>query len=81
MRKLDRGGKSSSAGAAGGDITKDRFEFSGALGQLTRALDSSNAVRASQVDALAAQYKNGQYHANSAVTSNAIVKDALGAGL
>src|SRR5437870_12355897 len=57
VRKLDRSGRSFSAGSPAGDITKDRFEFSGALGQLSRSMAQSDAGRASLVDALAAQYQ------------------------
>ena len=80
VRKLDRSGKSFSAGSSAGDITKDRFEFSGALGQLSRSMAQSDAGRASLVDALAAQYQSGQYHTDSAATSRAMIKDALSAG-
>jgi len=67
---------SSSAQANSGD----QVEFSSTLGSLARAMSNFNASRASKVQALAAQYQNGTYRANSQATSKAMVANAITAG-
>jgi anti-sigma28 factor (negative regulator of flagellin synthesis) len=78
-QKTDR-----SEGAKGGAIkpsgSVDRVEFSSALGSLSRTMSASGSSRASQVQALAAQYQSGNYHPDSAATSHAMVSDAIAAG-
>jgi anti-sigma28 factor (negative regulator of flagellin synthesis) len=79
-QKLDRGETAKSgAGKAGG--SGDRVEFSSALGSLSRTMSSYGSSRESQVQKLAAQYQSGNYHADSAATSRAMVSEALGAGI
>jgi hypothetical protein len=63
----------------GGD--NDRVEFSGALGQLSRAVSAFQSGRARRVQALAAQYQSGTYRSDSAVISRAMISDALGGGV
>jgi hypothetical protein len=58
----------------------DRVEFSGTLGQLSRAISSSQADRSSRIGALAAQYQSGTYKPDSAATSRAMISEALGFG-
>jgi hypothetical protein len=62
----------------GGD--NDRVEFSGTLGQLSRAVSAFQSDRAGRVQALAAQYQSGSYRPDSAVISRAMISDALGGG-
>ncbi|HTS66748.1 MAG TPA: flagellar biosynthesis anti-sigma factor FlgM [Candidatus Acidoferrales bacterium] len=79
-QKTDRSqtDQKSSATAAGGG---DRVEFSGALGQLSRALAAADQNRASRVQALAVQYQNGRYRPDSLATSRAMISEAAQAGL
>ena len=78
-QKLDRGeGARTGAGKPNG--SGDRVEFSSALGNLSRTMSAYGSSRASQVQALAAQYQSGNYHPDSAVTSHAMVSEALAAG-
>jgi hypothetical protein len=69
--------RSSQVTGAGGD----RFEFSGTLGRLSRAISTGESDRASRVQALASQYQAGLYSPNSAATSRAMIGDALSSGL
>jgi hypothetical protein len=78
-QKLDRG-EGAKTGARKPDGSGDRVEFSSALGSLSRTMSAYGSSRASQVQALAAQYQGGNYHPDSAVTSHAMVSDALAAG-
>jgi anti-sigma28 factor (negative regulator of flagellin synthesis) len=64
----------SSSNAAGGG---DHVEFSSTLGSLARAMSTFNANRSSRVEALAAQYQNGSYRADSLATSRTMVAQAL----
>ena len=68
-------GVTRSSSTSGGD----QVEFSGKLGRLSGALSAFQTDREARVQALAAQYQNGTYRADSAVTSRAIVGDALSA--
>jgi anti-sigma28 factor (negative regulator of flagellin synthesis) len=78
-QKLDRGeGAKAGVGKPGG--SGDRVEFSSALGSLSRTMSESASSRASQVQALAAQYQSGNYHPDSAAISHAMVSDALAGG-
>jgi anti-sigma28 factor (negative regulator of flagellin synthesis) len=78
-QKLDRGeGAKTAAGKPDG--SGDRVEFSSALGSLSRTMSAYGSSRASQVQALAAQYQSGNYNPDSAATSHAMLSDALAAG-
>ena len=59
----------------------DRVEFSAGLGQLAHAISTYGANRATQVQNLAALYQGGGYRSDSAATSQAMVSDALSAGI
>ncbi len=80
-QSLNRTGKSTSHTRQGVDGSNDRVEFSGTLGQLSRALTSFESSRAQRVQALAADYRNGNYKPDSAATSKGLVTDAMSAGL
>jgi hypothetical protein len=75
VQKLSNGsgGKSGTRGADAGD----RVEFSSTLGRLARTLTSSDNDRAQRVQVLAAQYQSGNYRPDSAITSRAMLNDAL----
>jgi anti-sigma28 factor (negative regulator of flagellin synthesis) len=66
-------------GAAATDKTNDRVELSSTLATLSRALSASGSERSSRVQALAAQYQSGNYHADSLATARGMVSDALSA--
>jgi len=65
-----------SAGSAGGD----RVELSSALGSFSRALASFSSDRAGRVQALAAQYQSGRYHADAMATGRGLVDEAMANG-
>jgi len=73
QRTSPTAGGSSSTVSGGGD----HVEFSNTLGSLARAMSTFNASRASKVQALAAQYQNGSYRADSLATSRTMVTHAL----
>lgn len=58
----------------------DRVEFSSALGSLARAMTAFGSNRTHQVQALAAQYRNGSYQVDASATAGGIIADALSAG-
>jgi anti-sigma28 factor (negative regulator of flagellin synthesis) len=64
-------------GTAATDKSGDRVELSSTLETLSRALSASGSERASRVQALAAQYQSGSYHADSAATARGMVSEAL----
>jgi len=66
-------GRTSAADGSGGD----RVEFSGTLGQLSRALSSLQSERSSRVQALTAEYQRGSYRTDSAAVGRAMVSEAL----
>ena len=70
-----RSGGSSSNAASG--TPGDSVEFSSGLGSLSRAMESYASSRASQVEALSAQYQGGAYQADSAATSRSMISEAL----
>jgi hypothetical protein len=49
------------------------------MGALSRAISAHESGRAARVQELAAQYGRGEYHADSAATSRAMVSDAVAA--
>jgi hypothetical protein len=57
----------------------DRVELSGTLSSLSSALSSFGASHGARVQALAAQYQAGAYHADSLATSRSMVAEALSA--
>ena len=75
-KKTARSG-AAQTGAANGAQGGDRVEFSAGLGQLSRAISNYGTQRASQVDALAALYQGGNYIPDSAMTSRAMISEAL----
>ena len=79
IQKLGNTGSGKSA-VKGADSSGDRVEFSGTLGRLSRTLSSYDTGRANHVQALAAQYRSGNYRPDSAVISRGMVSEALGAG-
>ena len=62
------------------DQTGDRVELSGTLETLSRVMSAFGSERANRVPALAAQYQNGSYYADSAATAGSMVSEALLAG-
>jgi len=76
-QRTDSGSTTRSSSTSSGD----QVEFSDGLGRLSGALSGFQTGRSARVQALAAQYQNGTYRADSAATSRAIVGEALSAGL
>lgn len=72
-------GRSGNTRAHGTNGEGDRVELSNNLGALSRALAAHDAGRAARVQELAAQYRRGEYRADSAATSRAMVSDAIAA--
>ena len=64
-------------GTAATDKTGDRVELSSTLETLSRAMSAFGSERANRVQALAAQYQSGGYHADSAATARGMVSEAL----
>ena len=56
------------------------MQFSSTLGSLARAMSTFNANRASNVQALAAQYQSGTYRGDSLTTGRTMIAHALTAG-
>ena len=79
-REVNGAGRSGNTCVHGSNAEGDRVELSTTLGALSRALASDHAGRAERVQELAAQYSRGEYRADSAATSRAMVSDAIGAG-
>lgn len=77
-QQLDRSGQARTGSSRSG--SEDRVELSSTLTRLSRALSASGSSRASQVQALAAQYQSGNYRPNSLATSRGMVSEALSAG-
>jgi hypothetical protein len=80
LQKTERG-ESASSNPQGGAQSGDRVEFSAGLGQLARAISAYGADRATHVQKLAALYQSGGYRSDSAATSQAMVSEALSAGI
>jgi anti-sigma28 factor (negative regulator of flagellin synthesis) len=57
--------------------TGDRVELSSTLETLSRIMSAFGSERANRVPALAAQYENGSYYADSAATAGGMVSEAL----
>ena len=64
-------------GAAATDKTGDRVELSNTVEAFSRAMSAFGSERANRVQALAAQYQSGSYHADSAATARSMVSEAL----
>ena len=64
-------------GTAATDRIGDRVELSSTLETLSRAMSAFGSERANRVQALAAQYQSGSYHADSAATARGMVSEAL----
>ena len=75
------GSAASGKSTTGIDGSNDRVEFSGTLGQLSRALMTFESSRASRVQALATAFQSGTYRSDSAATSKGLVAEAMSAGL
>jgi len=69
----------SPAGGAGTAATGDHVEFSSTLGRISQALAADGSGRASQVQALAAQYQSGRYQPDSLAISRGMISEALAA--
>jgi hypothetical protein len=80
LQKSATGEGATSNGPYGGQ-SGDRVEFSSGLGQLARAISTYGSDRASQVQKLATLYQGGGYRTDSAITSQAMVSDALSGGI
>ena len=63
------------------DGSNDRVEFSGTLGQLSRALAAFESSRATRIQTLTADYRNGNYKPDSAATSKRLVAEARSAAV
>jgi anti-sigma28 factor (negative regulator of flagellin synthesis) len=59
------------------DKTGDRVELSSTLEAVSRAMSAFGSERANRVQALAAQYQSGSYHADSAAAARGMVSEAL----
>jgi anti-sigma28 factor (negative regulator of flagellin synthesis) len=57
--------------------TRDRVEFSGALGSLARAVSADHSARANRIQALASQVEQGTYRPDSGAISRGMISDAL----
>ena len=68
--------RSSTAKNDGGD----HVQLSGNLGRLSQVLNSFGSSRASRVEALATQYRAGQYQVDTGATSSGMVVEALAGG-
>jgi hypothetical protein len=79
-QRSDRGG-GARTGGAGANGSSDRVEFSSTLGRLSQAMAADGSSRASQVQALAAQYQAGKYQPDSLATSKGMVAEALAPGV
>jgi anti-sigma28 factor (negative regulator of flagellin synthesis) len=64
-------------GTAATDQTGDRVELSSTLETLSRIMSAFGSERANRVPALAEQYQNGSYYADSAATAGSMVSEAL----
>jgi len=73
-QKLDRSDSSRSSAV---DAGEDRVGLSATLGRISQALSSYNAQHASRVQALTAQYQQGQYQSDAQATSNAMLEQAF----
>jgi hypothetical protein len=73
-----KAGSSSSTTQAGAG---DRVEFSGSMGQLTRALSAFESSQGSRLQALTSDYQSGRYQSSSLATSKSMITEALSAGL
>lgn len=67
------GAKSGAAASAAGD----RIELSDALNSIGRALSAYSTDRTAKVQALAAQYRSGNYRADSLATGRGMITEAL----
>jgi anti-sigma28 factor (negative regulator of flagellin synthesis) len=78
-QEADKSGRNQEVrtGTAATDKTGDRVELSSTLETLSRAMSALGSERANRVQALAAQYQSGSYHADSAATARGIVSEAL----
>ncbi len=66
-------GRSGAAGSGEGD----RVELSSTWGRLAQAIATHETRRADQVRAVAADYQNGRFRANSVAVSRGLVAEAL----
>jgi anti-sigma28 factor (negative regulator of flagellin synthesis) len=78
-QEIQKSGSGGYAAASRSGAGGDTVELSSTLGSLSRAMDSFSSSRASQVQALAAQYQSGSYRADSAAISRGMISEALGA--
>jgi len=79
-REVHGAGRSGATRPPGTAAGGDRVELSDTLGALSRSLSAYHADRAARVQELAAQYSRGEYRADYAATSRAMLTDAIGAG-
>jgi anti-sigma28 factor (negative regulator of flagellin synthesis) len=63
-----------------GRSSGDHVELSDTVNSLSRAISTYNGNQASRVQALATQYRSGNYQVNSAAVSRAMVADASSQG-
>ncbi len=77
-QRTDRAGSSNLDGSRGNGAG-DRVEFSSSLGRLSQMMSTFGSQRSARVEALAAQYQNGTYHADSLATSKGMVAEAMAA--
>jgi hypothetical protein len=80
-QNLSRTGRTTSPTRNGVDGSNDRVEFSGTLGQLSRALTAFESSRATRIQTLTANYRSGNFKPDSAATSKGLVAEAMSAGL
>jgi anti-sigma28 factor (negative regulator of flagellin synthesis) len=76
-QKADRESNSRTAAA---NSSGDRVELSGTMARISRAVSSYSADRSNKVQALAQQYRGGNYRPDSVKTSQGMIAEAQGSG-
>jgi len=71
------GSPATGASAAG---SGDQVQLSDTLNTLSQAMSAYSQSRSAKVQALAAQYQNGTYQADSLATSRGLIAEALTSG-
>jgi anti-sigma28 factor (negative regulator of flagellin synthesis) len=59
--------------------TGDRFEFSGGVGALSRAVSADQSARASRIQSLASQVQQGTYQPDAQAISRGMIAESLAA--
>ena len=79
-QRAERDGRPATTGTGGArNDAGDHIELSTTLNALGRAMSTYGTDRAAKVQALAAQFRTGNYSVNSLATSQAMISAALSA--